>query len=482
MENNIKFRNHISIIFESTVRAVWALVFVFIGSFLSDVDTINETQNALDVWIFVGVFVVVLLVCIIWQYVVWAKTYVSIQENTLVVERNTWNRKKNTIGIKNISNVNLEQNLLEMLFGTCKVKLDTNSLSTANETDVKIVLKKKDAEKFREFLVQKTEAEWAVHTEEDVCEEKKFISDMDDIVMHGLFSINIISVVILVVAIVAAVFVWNDTLHNKRGIMEVLITVFMIFWFLGERLWSIINGFIKYLDFEIERKGDKIFLSYGLLKKVTYSIPVDKINAVRFTQTMIARLGRRYMVEIINVGMDDDENETNSFFLPYAKREKLERQIKMLLPEFADCLEIREERQPSCIWLIWLPALVLYLIIMGTGCAILVNYVPEMKVEAIVAIIVLGLIVLVVKTAEYFTIGCIAHEHFLKIVSGCFGKRSLYVKYDKIQFVTIKQNVLAKQFHVQKGNIHLLAAIKNQVHILPYFSEEDVERLKGKLR
>ena len=65
-----------------------------------------------------------------------------------------WNKKKNTIGLKNISNVNTEQNLLEMLLGTCKVKLDTNSMSTSDKTDVKIILKKAEAEQFRLYVMK----------------------------------------------------------------------------------------------------------------------------------------------------------------------------------------------------------------------------------------------------------------------------------------------------------------------------------------
>mgnify|MGYP000034238020 FL=1 len=71
-----------------------------------------------------------------------------------MIERNTWNKKKNTIGLKNISNVNTEQNLLEMLLGTCKVKLDTNSMSTSDKTDVKIILKKAEAEQFRLYVMK----------------------------------------------------------------------------------------------------------------------------------------------------------------------------------------------------------------------------------------------------------------------------------------------------------------------------------------
>lgn len=480
MENNIRFRNHISIVLETALRSMWTVIFILVGSFISDMDEMSQAQIGEEVWILIGILVGVVLISLIWQCVAWARTYISIQDNTLVIERSILGRQRNTIGIKNISNVNLEQNLLEMLLGTCKVKLDTNSLSTANKTDVKIVLKKKDAEAFRQMILQKTETGAEIKEEEqDVPEEeKRFVSDMDDIVMHGVFSINIFSVVALVAAIVGVVFLWGEMEQHGEMVVEILMTILMIVWFLGGMLWNIINGFIKYLEFKIERKGDKVFLSYGLLKKVAYSIPVDKINAVRFTQTALARMGRRYMVEIINVGMDDDENETHSFFLPYAKKEKIEEQMSMLLPEFAGCMEIQEERQPKCIWLIRIPAVVIYLAIIGIGIGIIAEYVPELVVPALIGSGGLSILLLMVQLAEYFTIGCAVDEKFLKVVSGCFGKRSLFVKYNKIQFVTARQNVLAKHFHVQKGTIHLLAAIKNQVHILPYFQEENMEQLK----
>ena len=91
--------------------------------------------------------ITLLAVSLTGQVLVWARTYITIEENSHCDDRNgqSQQKRKNTIGIRNISNINLKQNLIEMLFGTCKVKLDTNSRSTADSTDVKIVLKKSDA-------------------------------------------------------------------------------------------------------------------------------------------------------------------------------------------------------------------------------------------------------------------------------------------------------------------------------------------------
>lgn len=157
MEKKIRFRNHISIVLEQLGAVSWVL-FVLLLTNVDDVVRFLEDGNSEEVNMTVLIAGVVLfgsvvLTCM-YQLVLWSKTYISICGNSIVIERNTLHKKKNTIGIKNISNVNTEQNLLEMLLGTCKVKLDTNSMSTADQTDVKIVLKKADAEQLKGYIMK----------------------------------------------------------------------------------------------------------------------------------------------------------------------------------------------------------------------------------------------------------------------------------------------------------------------------------------
>ena len=118
MVNNIRFRNHISIVIERLGRAILILGAVFVGNLLPELDTIVENlgnlkENLMIVLLASGGILAILALLLIWQVIVWSKTYISIQDQTIVIEQNTLNRKKNTIGIKNISNVNTEQNLFE---------------------------------------------------------------------------------------------------------------------------------------------------------------------------------------------------------------------------------------------------------------------------------------------------------------------------------------------------------------------------------
>ena len=157
MENKIRFRNHISVILEqlgATFGILFVLSFTNIDDVIDYIEKGSSEELSLTVYIGGGVILAVFLLIFLYQWIIWSKTYISICDNSIVIERNTWNKKKNTIGLKNISNVNTEQNLLEMLLGTCKVKLDTNSMSTSDKTDVKIILKKAEAEQFRLYVMK----------------------------------------------------------------------------------------------------------------------------------------------------------------------------------------------------------------------------------------------------------------------------------------------------------------------------------------
>ena len=149
----MRFRNHISIIAEQTGGLLIAILIVLVPSLLENIDELMETGlEFMDgKWLLVNLgLILFFLVIIALQYAVWSKTYISLQDNAVVIERNTLNKKKNTIGIRNISNINTEQNLLRCSWARVKVKLDTNSRSTADSTDVKIVLKKADALAFKQ--------------------------------------------------------------------------------------------------------------------------------------------------------------------------------------------------------------------------------------------------------------------------------------------------------------------------------------------
>lgn len=147
-------REHISAILEK----LWGVMLFLVALLFSSTENLNLAMELLKKGNFLGALaamggvLVIFLIVIAWNVNRWYKTTFVVEDYTITITRKTLNRMVRAISVANISNVNIEQNIFEMIMGTCTLKLDTSSLSTANETDVKLVLKKSVAAKVKDTI------------------------------------------------------------------------------------------------------------------------------------------------------------------------------------------------------------------------------------------------------------------------------------------------------------------------------------------
>lgn len=497
MEAPTKFRNHISIVAERMARMLIVFAALLFGSliqnvpeFLQNAQNLSEDRTAF--FLTLGGILLTFLLLTGWQALVWAKTWIFVSDGTLVIERRALNRRKYTIAVQNISNINIEQNLFEMLIGTSKLKLDTNSLSTANKTDVKIVLKTADAENFRTYLTSLLDSGGSSPAGDQTASapssrepaDYDTHADLTDIFIHGLFSMNLASLLALVICIFGAVASVSETLQNgssESGPVGFLVTFVLIFGIFSSALWDILKGFIQYYDFRARRTGNRIFIQYGLLKKAAYTIPADKIQAMKINQTLLARLGGRYMAEIINVGMGDEEGEKNSFLVLYCKKDQLEQRLCKLLPEFAGSLEIPVSRQPRRVWAVWMMPALLFTASVCAAVWLLPLFLPVQRLWLLPGAAGAVFLTALLLILRYFTAGSAFQKDCVILANGYFGRRLTIAPYRHIQHIRLEQSVLAKRGHIQKGIIYLLASAGNQTQNLPYFHEENTAFLRESL-
>ena len=457
MEENKKFRNHVSVVAERVGAGTYALLAVLAGIFIQNADELLDVGGSLladrRALLYLLICLGLLLVSIGKTWWTWSKTWISIQDQAIVIEKRTVNGSEHVIGIKNISNINLEQNLFEMLMGTCKVKMDTGSLSTANSTDVTIVLKKAKAEAFKDKVESLLRGEDAAAAPREVQEETyDFRAGSGDIIRHGVCSMSVLSIL--------------------------------------SAVWDIVKDFVRYLDFRVKRQRDRICIRYGVLKKVEYTIPVDMIQALKFRQTLIARLLGKYMVEIVNVGMGDDKAEKNSFLILYSSEKEVYERLRVILPEFAAIAARQVQRQPRSAWAAWLCPLFLYEgCVAAAGALALLwmpDYIPAAYMQLYHVAAAAGLILLAaagpaVLALRYLTSGLVMSDGFVKAVSGCFGRRVVAVRYANVQYVTLEQNFIARACGICKGTLHLLAGAENMAHGLPYFDARRADQMREKM-
>lgn len=484
-----KFRCHFTIVIEQT----WKLFLIIIISMLSSIFEIWGDDNSIDEdSISSAVFILVILMAIvlitfIYHLILWSKTYISIEDNAIVISRNTLNRRKNVIGIQNISNINTEQNLFEIIFQTATVKLDTNSLSTANKTDLKIILKKEKAELFKEQIMEIMENQ-TQDTSGDRVIPKSFkeikydnIASTKETFLHGIYSLNLFAIIIFIFSLIVGVetlekLILND--NNWKNIISILISFVTILIFFISALSNIMNGFIKFYNFKSTRINDKLYLEYGLLKKVNYTIPIDKINAIHIRQSLLARIFQMYCIELVNVGMSDDEGKNSAFLTLYCKKSQVKKQLSQLLPEFLSVMDKNVPRQPFCSWVPRIINLLLIPFVFIVGTIVVQPWLEETPVQIFIGAGTLYFIIVIFAFFYYFTEGLLVKEDYLTIARGCLQKTYTCIKYEKIQSIHLKQNILTRKLGISKGNVSLLANSANLTHRLPYFYSKETEYLK----
>ena len=314
--------------------------------------------------------------------------------------------------------------------------------------------------------------------------------DFGDIIRHGLFSINIFSVLLLLAGIGATVGAVVQVVQNPGFIKSLLgaaAGILVAASIVLSALWDTVKDFVKYYDFRAKRRGNRLFICYGLLKKMEYTIPTDKIQALRIHQSLVARICGRYMAEIVNVGMGDEKEEKNSFLVLYCTKEKMRQQLELLLPEMAPALDQEVKKQPGTARIVWAFHLAVYVlavllaaaagVMMTAGMASSDRLPVQTGICGGAALLIIS--VLTGMILGYRTAGMSAGETVLKLRRGYFGTHYTMVKYSNIQYADFSQSFLARRCGIRKGQIHLLAAAGKASYDIPYFADGLEEIIKA---
>lgn len=485
-----KFRCHFSIVFENLGMSFWIfLVFVFtqIDDFKEVLEAVEE--NDLADLKYLLIIPVVLLVIIAYWSIIWSRTWISIENDAIVLEKKTLIKKKNTIGMKNISNINMEQNLFERLIGTYKIKLDTNSKSTADGTDVKIVLSKEKALKFKETVMlhmNGKKEETIEHTEEKKVEYDITYSPMD-IIKHCCYTASIFSVLMLI-AMIIGIIVGIHSFRTGTVIIDSLVNIFgsilAIIFVAVSVIQSLIKDFFVYYDFGAKRIGDKIYLHHGLLKTREYAISVDKINAIQVVSPTVSRILGRQFVKVVCVGVGDEDNE-NSMILLSETKEGMKEKLRNLLPEF----EMEEEeliRREKNTLFSELPGLLVCVIVCAVvagvfGFADFFDIPMYARVLVILGSVLVALLVVIADILQYKTCGIYVGEEVLTLASGHFAKQITKIPYQKIQQMGYSQGPICRHFGYAMGIVFVLAQTLNSMYDISYFNVEIFEAVKEKM-
>lgn len=501
-ENEIVgLHNHITSILEQTWKILVAVFIAFLGN--GEVITAMQSGGIFVYLIIMGGILVVCLLLGAFYVNRWWKTTITIKDQVVTVERKTMFHKKNSIAVHTISNINLEQNLFERIVRTYTIKFDTSSMSTADSTDVKIILGEKDANRVKELVMHMmTEAKLQSGelTEETEANENEvdFLSiegernyDVTytdkETFMNCLYSTSVIlfltSVGFLIAAIVAVVVM----IISKAGFIEGIAAILVQFVAAASLVSAMVKTWLKDFNFRATRAKDKIYVSCGAIERRQYAVPIDKINAVTLKYTFLSRLFGRAYVKVINVGGEKEDVDGMKLLL-MGTPEELKEKLQVLLPEYAFNHEENQMKQPGNVLVRNLLYNIFGVLILGGGTllgetAAFHNggYDGEMvamvRLITILSMIGLAMIIGISQWFHYYTNRLGYDGNYVTIVNGIYGKNIIRIPYDKIQFIKFSQGIWDRFFKIQHAEIHILASVQSRIQVSGTYSKEAFDHI-----
>ena len=491
--NEEKFRCHPSIIAEKIWGVITALFFIFI-TVLDDVEEIvRRGLSSENLLITGGVFVVLTLI-LIYNIIVWAKTFITIEGNTIVIQRNTINSKVNTFGIKNISNVNLEQNIFERIIGTYKIKIDTDSLSTANSTDIEIVLSKKNAYDFKNKVIFLMNSEKLKATQVDESnmgdieiENESYLEDenieydivysVNDVLKHCFYNLSIFGLIFNLAMICFVVFISINVDGSEGfvalGLIAITSCISILKFFVGD--------LFKYYKFSIKREKDKLYISYGLFRLKKFTVPIDRINALNIKQSAISRVFKRYQSDIVTIGVGDNDTEGSQILLS-SNKEDFIKNMKILLPELSLDEDLKLERESKNHHIIKITNIIIGMSI--CSLILVAIYMVDTIVPWTIYLLVdlfIFLILVLFTYLSYITRGVYMGDENMAVSWGIFAKKISIIKYEKVQYINVRETPISSRFGLCNGELHILASFGNDVRTLGYYDGNLFEKIKEKI-
>ncbi|MBX3044406.1 MAG: PH domain-containing protein [Candidatus Kapabacteria bacterium] len=317
-------------------------------------------QRQTEEIIYILLFIVMGMIIIPGQILRWYYFSFMITEKEITIKSGILSRKQRVIPIERVQNVNVKQDILQRLFGIAKVQIETAGDISA-EGSLEFV-KLQDADEINRIIrvyqkriltddtkpvdtyeiIGKSKSETYNSTESG---EELFRMTNKDVITYGMVRLRPL---FLVYGIWAMSFITqfkylndlvfgyiDETIESFGDLpteyMVGLALAFLLFSVLISWIVDIIWTFAQFYGFKLVRDGNKLFESYGLLSKVSATIPLKKLQQITISTNPVKKKFNFYTMALQTAGFDIYKKITQSG-VPLAKKEVLMEIAKKIYP------------------------------------------------------------------------------------------------------------------------------------------------------
>lgn len=356
-------RNHWSTIIEDIIKFLYKeLIFLI---FILTVVIKASLYYLVLIFLFKGILAVVK----------WRKTIFYIKDEMIVSEKGLFHKVKKEIPIDKISTIDVKETVIGKIFNVCTLKVNSGIVGSG-KAELDVTIKVEEASVFKERLqinnenndIKETTLEIDSFSEnqdqnknqkqaqnKSGYTEKSFKISIKDIFLYSLTKSKLTWVVGTYFLLDNLDFLITDKIKNQTmniiskittdigdKAVDVPIYILIISAIIGigilyllATIVTFVLQYIKYFNFTLCRKGDNIYVEYGLFSKKVYSFSIKKVNSINISQSLGSQLIGMYSMEASIVGYGEEkEDKTKPVVYLMANKELKDSIIKEIFREF----------------------------------------------------------------------------------------------------------------------------------------------------
>ncbi len=432
-------------------RAVNVLLSILVIQFGMKADFTSFWLNGAIGLVFLGLLVAAVLT--------YRNFFFYATEDSFIIEKGVLSKERITVPFERIQTVNVNQNLIQRILGVVGLNIDTAG-SSAKELEI-AALPKAMAKQIQSFLMESKQAavdETIVEEEPNSTEKKERKAlvrlTLKDLVKVGLTENHLRTAGILF-ALISGYF-WqfqqyfegytNEVIENNSNMLNSLITMqsfIALAFILGIGIFSIIQAILKFygLRFYCDEEGVK--LESGLLKRVSYQIPENKIQLIKWSTNPLRRLVG-FKTVVVKQASSVELNDKLSIMIPACNELHLNRVLENFFPEQATSdFKTYSAQRWFCYQLVLLFALLPAALLASLG----IYETPFFFIAIAWFLIAAPFSWMYAKRMRLES-----NRDMLQLQRAWVFPQRIYLHYYKLQSVQLKQNVFQKR----RGLAHLV--------------------------
>ncbi len=310
------------------------LMVVLVGTFIRG----NEDQFSLYE---LGIWGAITLLTVLWGIFHWRTFTYRIEEGEFRVEQGVFIREKKYIPLEKIHSIDFTESLLHQIFGVVKVQMQT---AGGIEPEVKLTaVTKEEAERLKQEILAWNQTSTSEEAIVEITENERTITTKE-LVVTGITSGKIgviLSGVVTLFSFIAQIFEDIDFIDylpqfsQWQGYILLGIAILAITWII-----SVIYTIILYGNFKVQRTGDKLFISYGILERKQFTISLFRIQSIKMIEGLLRQPLGYVTLKLVYAGGEIGQPE-NVLLFPLMKKGKVVSFLQTFLPDYAEDLEVK---------------------------------------------------------------------------------------------------------------------------------------------